>query len=58
MQMRLHLAMCRHCRRYVEQLAMSITALRGLKEDPVAPDTAERVVAAVRRAKAAAPNGP
>lgn len=57
MQIRLHLAMCRHCRRYVEQLAISIKALRGIKEDPVAPDTAEQVIAAVRRAKATAGNG-
>ena len=51
LQMRLHLAMCGHCRRYVDQLAQSIAALRGLKEDTVEPDTAEQVIAALRRAQ-------
>jgi anti-sigma factor RsiW len=51
LQMRLHLAMCVHCRRYVGQLALSIATLRGLKQDPVAPDTVDQVMAALRQAR-------
>lgn len=51
LQIRLHLVMCGHCRRYVDQLARSIAALRGLKEATMEPETAEQVIAALRRAQ-------
>ncbi|MGF7161836.1 putative anti-sigma-YlaC factor YlaD [Rhodoligotrophos appendicifer] len=38
---RLHLMLCRHCRRYVDQLAETIALLRTSREtsmDPVAED--------------------
>lgn len=34
-QFRLHLMMCKHCRRYVDQLAKTVALLR---HPPVAPD--------------------
>jgi anti-sigma factor RsiW len=55
LQVRLHLAMCGHCRRYVDQLTLSIAALRGLKQDAVEPATAEQVIAALRQARSAQP---
>ena len=37
---RMHLLMCRHCRRYVEQLSRVVGALRGLAAPaPQAPPT-------------------
>lgn len=53
LQMRLHLAMCGHCRRYIDQLALSIAALRNLKHDTADTPPADDVIAAVRRAQSA-----
>lgn len=58
LQLRLHLAMCAHCRRYVDQLALSIAALRGLKQDAAASETAEQVIAALRQTRSAEPPKP
>ncbi len=42
---RLHLLMCRHCRRYVEQLAAIASAVRALyREEPPAPDSLEKSI--------------
>ena len=47
---RLHLLMCQHCRRYVEQLKLTVHALRTTRraESPV---DAERVLDAINRTK-------
>lgn len=46
---RLHLLMCQHCRRYIEQLKLTVKALRSARcsEPPV---DAERVLDAIDRA--------
>lgn len=55
MQMRLHLAMCRHCKRYVDQLALTIASVQASKPDPVDAATTDRIVAAIRESRAKAP---
>ncbi len=42
---RLHLAMCRHCRRYAAQLAaIGDAARRLLRQDPVPPQELEQAI--------------
>jgi predicted anti-sigma-YlaC factor YlaD len=42
---RLHLLMCRHCRRYVEQLAAIASAVRALyREKPSSTDSLEKSI--------------
>jgi predicted anti-sigma-YlaC factor YlaD len=42
---RLHLLMCRHCRRYVKQLAGIASAVRGLyREKPPSTDSLEKSI--------------
>jgi predicted anti-sigma-YlaC factor YlaD len=42
---RLHLLMCRHCRRYVEQLAAIASAVRALyREKPPSTDSLEKSI--------------
>lgn len=57
LQMRLHLMMCRHCRRYVDQIARTVAMLRTLPPPPPEPGTEERVLAAVAAARAAKARG-
>ncbi len=57
LQMRLHLMMCRHCRRYVDQIARTIAMLRALPAPPPEAGAEDRVLAAVARARAAKDRG-
>ena len=49
---RVHLMMCRHCGRYVDQLARTVSMLRATAEQAPGPGTDDRVIAAVRAARA------
>jgi anti-sigma factor RsiW len=44
MQLRLHLALCRHCRHYVAQIRATIAFLRRSPMEPPAPAAEERLV--------------
>ncbi|ESR24644.1 zf-HC2 domain-containing protein [Lutibaculum baratangense] len=48
LQMRLHLMMCRHCTRYVEQLKATIAMLRDLRLEQPAEESRERLVEVLR----------
>nr|MBS0021936.1 zf-HC2 domain-containing protein [Gammaproteobacteria bacterium] len=43
-QMRLHLMLCHHCRRYLRQLRAIVRALPGLPKTAVSEDTVRQVV--------------
>lgn len=47
-----HLAGCVGCRRYLEQLAITVRSIGRLGEDDLAPDTRARLLAAFRGWKA------
>jgi len=47
---RLHLFLCQHCRRYVEQLKLTVQALRSTRR-PEPPVDAGQVLDAIDRAK-------
>lgn len=49
---RLHLMMCRHCRRYVDQLARTIALVRAARREATDPGTADRIMAALERSRA------
>jgi anti-sigma factor RsiW len=51
---RLHLMMCRHCRRYVDQLAGTIALVRAAGRQATDPGTADRIVTALERSRAEA----
>ena len=62
LQVRLHIFLCRHCHRYVEQLRMVVDALRLSKEDPLPSESGEeeavrRLLRAVRKAESTAASG-
>jgi anti-sigma factor RsiW len=44
MALRLHLSVCRHCRRYLRQLRATVAALRHLDGADVSEDTVRHVV--------------
>lgn len=44
LRFRLHLLMCRHCRRYVEQIQQIVRALRTLPAEPAPPPLREALV--------------
>lgn len=46
--LRAHLALCRRCQRYVEQMKHVRQALSTLREDAVAPASLEQAMAAYR----------
>ena len=46
---RLHLLMCHHCRRYIDQLRLTVQALRGARRSQP-PVEAEKVLDAIDRA--------
>lgn len=48
LRIRLHLAMCRHCRTYVEQIAQTIDTLRRMPMDPVPARTREALLTCFR----------
>lgn len=48
MRFRMHLLMCQHCRRYVDQLAATIALLRKLRTDEADSDVEETVAAVLR----------
>lgn len=41
LRFQLHVGMCRHCRRYLRQMRLSVAALAGLPPEPV-PDEVMR----------------
>lgn len=49
LQFRLHLMMCQHCRRYIEQIEAVVRLLRNRPTEPAAFETAEALVDAFRR---------
>jgi predicted anti-sigma-YlaC factor YlaD len=57
LQFRLHLMMCRHCQRYVDQLAKTITLLRGSRGEPPDRGTEDKL-AEIFRAGGSRPSGP
>lgn len=44
LQFKLHLSMCRHCQRYVDQMAAMVNLLRASPKEPPAPEVLESVV--------------
>lgn len=44
LQFKLHLSMCRHCQRYVDQMAAMVNLLRASPQEPPAPEVLESVV--------------
>jgi anti-sigma factor RsiW len=51
---RLHLMMCRHCRRYVDQLARTIVVARAAGRKATDPETVNRIAALLKRSRAEA----
>jgi len=48
-RVRMHVAMCKHCRRYLRQLRATVAVLRGLGDDaPADAGPADAVIAAFR----------
>jgi len=56
-QFRLHLMMCRHCQRYVDQLAKTIMLLRRSKSEPPNSEMEDKL-AEIFRAGGSRPSGP
>lgn len=54
-QMRMHLLMCSHCRRYVDQLASAVNLLKTLPHEVPSQDVEEQLVALLRDHGAAKP---
>jgi predicted anti-sigma-YlaC factor YlaD len=48
---RMHLWICRHCRRYLEQMRKVITLLQQLPKEPVPPGLAEKLLPQFREAR-------
>jgi hypothetical protein len=44
MQFRMHVAMCRHCRAFVDQVRKTVRVLANLPREPVAQDTRAELV--------------
>lgn len=40
----LHLGMCRHCRRYLRQMRLTVRTLGTLPEEPIAADVREELM--------------
>ena len=51
LQIRFHLGMCRHCSRYVDQLAKTINLLREGQVTAPASEVEEQLVALLRASK-------
>jgi predicted anti-sigma-YlaC factor YlaD len=51
LRVRIHLWMCSHCRRYLDQLRKVIGLLKGLPAQPLPPELIERLVAQFRQAR-------
>jgi len=43
LRVQIHLWMCKHCQRYVDQMRMVITLLQRLPKEPVPPDLLEQL---------------
>ncbi|MDP1731096.1 MAG: anti-sigma factor [Devosia sp.] len=48
-QFRLHIIMCSHCRRYVDQLAKTVNMLKTLPHGTPPPDVEEKLVRLLER---------
>ncbi|MBN1947192.1 MAG: zf-HC2 domain-containing protein [Bradymonadales bacterium] len=48
---RFHLSWCRHCRAYVDQMRMTIQALRALPHNPAPLDTKEQLLQEFRSSR-------
>lgn len=44
MQIRFHLVMCKHCHRFVEQLALTMNATKALKPKPASEQDIEKQI--------------
>ena len=51
LRVQVHLSMCRHCRRYLDQMRMVIALLRGLPREPVPPNLLEKLLPQFREAR-------
>lgn len=51
--MRLHLMMCRHCRRYVDQMAATMALLRQLPDEPGQNATMDSLATTLAKARQA-----
>lgn len=49
LMVRLHLLMCRHCRRFVDHLRMAVAYFRGLPNPELPQDEARRITEAVTK---------
>ena len=49
LQVRFHLALCQHCRRYVAQIERTVATVRRLPKDPPSPEAAAAVLDALRK---------
>jgi anti-sigma factor RsiW len=45
----LHLLWCRHCRAYVEQMSLTVEAVKDLPSEPVPGEVHEALLAAFRK---------
>ena len=52
-QVRMHLLMCKHCPKYIDQLAGTVTLLRTLPHDTPPTDVEDTLVRVLRRHRAA-----
>jgi len=47
-QVRMHLLMCAHCRRYIDQLADAVNLLKGLPQELPPAEVEEKLIACLR----------
>jgi hypothetical protein len=55
MRFRLHIAGCRNCRLYVEQMRVTVAATGQLRAEDIAPQVRDELLAAFRGWKAGEP---
>lgn len=53
MEFWMHLAMCRHCRAYVEQLRATVRAVGALPAEPVPPEVKRELLERLRNMRPA-----
>jgi predicted anti-sigma-YlaC factor YlaD len=55
LQLQVHLALCRHCRTFTQQLVQAIQLLHHIREQSPGPEIEQRLLAAFEEAKDQAP---
>ncbi|MBI1869157.1 MAG: zf-HC2 domain-containing protein [Methylocystis sp.] len=50
LKVRLHIAMCKHCNRYVLQLGLTTRLVRSRPADPLAPHVEDQLIESFRQA--------